>query len=519
MLLRLQDAGVVGAAGGVADQQFFVQLFTGAQAGDLDVDAARGLQGVAHALAGQLDHAARQVVDAHRLAHVQHEYLAAVRHGASLDHQLRGFGDGHEVARDVAVRDGDRAALVDLAPEQRHDRARGAQHVAKAHHGVAGAVGAWPGVLLVVQCLQHHFGQALAGAHDVGGAHRLVGADQHELPDAVARGGTRAHQGAPDVVVQAFERVVLDQRHVLVGGSVVDDVRPPGRQDGVQARGVLHRAEQGHDLHRRPLGLLGDGGGQFAVNFIERVLTLLQQQQHARLPLQDLAAKLAADGAAGARDHHRPGAQVACEQGLVRLDRVAAQQVFDVQVVQVAGVHAAPHQVGHAGQGAHVHRMGAQQFDDLLAALHAGRGNGQQHRADAVFAHQLAQFGRGTHGQAVQPAALQGRAVVQIAHQPLVGHAHQAGGQLHARLAGAIDQHARGIDPGQQFAVQVAHPQPHGNPAQTQGHEHEQRLDDAHRARDAGHTDHGEHQRIQQAVDRGGLAQCQHGVPAGMAED
>src|SRR3546814_19215982 len=56
----------------------------------------------------------------------------------SSDLQLRGFGDGHEIARDVAVRESDRAAGQDLLVEQRHHAARAAQHVAEAHHREAG---------------------------------------------------------------------------------------------------------------------------------------------------------------------------------------------------------------------------------------------------------------------------------------------------------------------------------------------------------------------------------------------
>ena len=63
---------------------------------------------------GLLDQPLGDVGDAHRLAHVEHERLAVAADGAGLDDQLHGFLDGHEVAGDVGVGDGDRAARLDL---------------------------------------------------------------------------------------------------------------------------------------------------------------------------------------------------------------------------------------------------------------------------------------------------------------------------------------------------------------------------------------------------------------------
>jgi hypothetical protein len=88
---------------------------------------------------GQADQVARQVDDLHRLAHVQHQHLAAVADGRGLQHQARGLGDGHEVANDVRVGDGDRAAAGDLFLELRDHAAAAAQHVAEAHRHEAGA--------------------------------------------------------------------------------------------------------------------------------------------------------------------------------------------------------------------------------------------------------------------------------------------------------------------------------------------------------------------------------------------
>ena len=65
-----------------------------------------GLSLVAHFEAGQADHGAGQIVDAHRLAHVEHEHFAALRHGAGLDDELGRLGDRHEIADDLGMGDG-----------------------------------------------------------------------------------------------------------------------------------------------------------------------------------------------------------------------------------------------------------------------------------------------------------------------------------------------------------------------------------------------------------------------------
>ena len=57
----------------------------------------------------------REIDDLHRVAHLEHEHLAAHRQLARADDQLHRFGDRHEVARHPRVGDRDRPALRDLA--------------------------------------------------------------------------------------------------------------------------------------------------------------------------------------------------------------------------------------------------------------------------------------------------------------------------------------------------------------------------------------------------------------------
>ncbi len=66
--------------------ELLVELLARPRADELDADVALGL------LARQLDHVAREIDDAHGLAHVEHEHLAAAADRAGLDdqrHRLR----------------------------------------------------------------------------------------------------------------------------------------------------------------------------------------------------------------------------------------------------------------------------------------------------------------------------------------------------------------------------------------------------------------------------------------------
>jgi tetratricopeptide (TPR) repeat protein len=120
LFVRFHDAGVLRGHGVVANQQLFVELFAGAQAGHFDGDVTVRVGLVLHRQARQLDHAAGQIHDLDALAHVQHKHIAATGHGASLDDELRRLGNGHEIAGDARIGQGDGPALLNLLAKQRH---------------------------------------------------------------------------------------------------------------------------------------------------------------------------------------------------------------------------------------------------------------------------------------------------------------------------------------------------------------------------------------------------------------
>ena len=174
--------------------------------------------------ARQADQVAREVGDPHRLAHVEHEDLAAAAHRAGLQHELRGLRDRHEVARDLGMGDGDRAACARSARGTSAPRCRSLPSTLP-KRTITKRVRVAP-----LQRLADHLGQPLAGAHHAVGIHRLVGRDSTNFSTPCAIAASRHDLRARDVVEHRLPRVlVLHQRHVLVRGGVEHDGRPVRR--------------------------------------------------------------------------------------------------------------------------------------------------------------------------------------------------------------------------------------------------------------------------------------------------
>ncbi len=103
--------------------EFFVELLAVAEAGEDDVDV----------LAACCDHPLGNIEDAHRLAHVENEHFAGFADSAGLHHELARFGDRHEIAGRIRVRDRQGTARLDQGGERREHGTPAADHVAETH--------------------------------------------------------------------------------------------------------------------------------------------------------------------------------------------------------------------------------------------------------------------------------------------------------------------------------------------------------------------------------------------------
>jgi len=133
---------------------------------------------------------------------------------------------------------------------------------------------------------------------------------------------------------------------------------------------------------------------ELALQRIERVLVVFEQQQHRRALAHDLAADLAPDRAPGTGHQHHLADDVFGQQNVVGRHRLAPQQVVHIQFVQIGAADAAVRRVAPARQRAQRHPQRAQGLEDLVAARALQLGHGQQHRAHPGFVDQCGHIGR-----------------------------------------------------------------------------------------------------------------------------
>jgi hypothetical protein len=135
--------------------------------------------------------------------------------------------------------------------------------------------------------------KAFGRAHDVRGANRLVGADQHEILHALLN-RQFCHAQCPDrIVPHAFQRIMLDQGNMLVGGGVKNRLRTPGPQNPLHPVLIDHRPEQRHKVMLR--AIFAWEAAEVAMYRIESEFAGIDKEQLCRADREDLAAQFAAD--------------------------------------------------------------------------------------------------------------------------------------------------------------------------------------------------------------------------------
>ena len=342
---------VVGGFGGTLSggEHLLVQLLAGAQTGVLNLDVLIGLE------AGQANHAAGEVSNLDRLAHVEHENLAAVAHGAGLKDESAGLGDGHEEADDVRVGDGDGAALFNLLAESGYHGAIAAQNVAESGGDVAGVRGIGSiGGQLRIQALHVHLGRALGGTHYVGGVHGLVGGNHHELLHPVLAGNLGHVDGALYVGDDGLAGVLLHERNVLVGSGMEDDGGLVLGHDIGAAGAVADIGHHGGEGHLQVLLL------NLESDEVHGGLGTVEQYHAGGGELAALAHNLAADAAGGTGHEDDAAGDFGADALLLDDDFGALEQVLNLNGGDVEGgigrhaVDVGDDVEGYAGAGAPV---------------------------------------------------------------------------------------------------------------------------------------------------------------------
>ena len=373
--------------------------------------------------------------------------------------------DAHEEPRHAGVGDRDRPAGGDLAHEGGDDAAAAAEDVAEADGAADGVVG---------RLRQHDLlAEALRRAHHVDRPHRLVGGDEHEALDARALGGPHDGAGAEDVRRDRLARVVLEEGDVLVGRGVEHDLRPVAVEQVVEERGVADVAQQ---LDDRSL----DAGR----HLVEVGLVVVDEDERAGPQVRHLAGDLGADRAARTRDEDAAALQQAAYRIEVGRDLLAAEEVFDPQVADVAHRDACVHEVGDAGQHPEREACDLRRVHRPAHDRVVGRRDGQH---DLVHLEPGERTGKvidaADHRHAHQLAALGARVVVEHGHrhEPGAGAAEHVAQDGRAGLTGADDgdaQSGRGVRAtveGEEPGLEATRSGQHGGDRGAEEHDGERR--------------------------------------------
>lgn len=317
----LEARGVGTLLGG---EQLLEELLPRADAGVDDLDILPRLE------AREAYQVFGEVGNLHWLAHVEDEDSSVVLHASGLQDELRGLGDGHEVARHVGVGDGDGPSSADLLLEGGDNAPPAAEDIAEAH-GDEGMPLSGAGCGRT----DDHLGDALGGPHDGGGVDRFVCGDVDEDLHGMFERQLREVRGAEDVVQHGFFRVLLHQRHVLVGGGVEDDLRAEAFEDAGQPLAVAH---VGDDRGERQAGVVG---AQLLLYLEEAVLPPPEQDEARGGEGNQLTDDFAPDGAARAGDEDGSAPDVPGDLVEFEPDGLAVQQVLDLHVADTGDAHAA----------------------------------------------------------------------------------------------------------------------------------------------------------------------------------
>ena len=315
-----------------------------------------------------------EVGDFHRFAHVEDEDGAVVLHASCLQNELRGFGDGHEVARHVGVGDGDGAAPADLLFEGGDDASPAAEDIAEAD-GDEGAPLSCAGR----RRADDHLGDALGGAHDGGGVDGLVGGDVDEDFDGVFKRQLSEVRRAEDVVEYCLLGVLLHQRDVLVRGGVEDDLRMEAFEDAGQPLAVAHVGDYGGEWKAEVLG------AQLLLDLEEAVLSPSEQDEARRGEGDELTDDFRPDGAARAGDEDGSAPDVPGDLVEFEPDGLAVQQVLDLHVADAGDAHPAGEHLPDARDDAGGDVELRRPVDDGADDVPLRGGDGDQNFVDPEF--------------------------------------------------------------------------------------------------------------------------------------
>ena len=304
---------LVGFASLGRPDHLLTQVLTWEHARDLDRDVGSGL------VSAETDHPLGELVDVDLLAHVERVHLSPGRDRSDTEHEPDGLVGAHEVARHRCVRDGDRSAGVDLTLERGNHAPAAPEDVAEAHRAVRG--------ILRRACEHDLFRDPFRRGHHTARRGRLVGGDAHQVGCAGAYTGVDDVRRPGDVRLDGFACVLFEDRHVLVRSRVEHQLWSHPGEQRVDGRRVANVAQC--ELSGR-------------VDFLQRVvqvgLVVIEEHQSRGGELGNLPGDLRTDPSPAASDEHALAGEQLSHRREVDRYLVATEEVFDLEVAQVAQV-------------------------------------------------------------------------------------------------------------------------------------------------------------------------------------
>ena len=109
-----------------------------------------------------------------------------------------------------------------------------------------------------------------------------------KVSTSVSCAASAVFQVAITLLVNALDHVLLDDRHVLVGGGVIDGLHPIGHQNLAHAQLVMGVADQADQIDGE--GMLIGERAKLPLDVVERELRHLEQHQTLWAQADDLSA-------------------------------------------------------------------------------------------------------------------------------------------------------------------------------------------------------------------------------------
>ena len=296
-------------------------------------------------------------------------------------------------------------------------------------------------------------------------------------------GGLEHVAGAHDVRLDRLAGVLLEHRQVLERRGVEHHVGASRHEHPVQRHGVPDVAQDDAAVvQQRP-------PRQRQLDRMQGRLVPVEHDQLSGTEPGDLPAQLRADGASGTGHQDPLPGQVVGDRGDVGVDLVAAEDVGEVDVADVADADVLPEELGGRGQHLDLEALGASRLSDAGEGLRGRAGDGHDEDVGSTALHGLPDAPGVTEHRHTPDAQMALGAVVvdQTDREPLPARvAQHRDDQVAAGVARARDQgpgrHRRGLA-APLGALGVGTP---GRPTEAGDHDEDDGRTDRHRA---GHHD------------------------------